>query len=189
MLQEFNQLFQLMTIRFTGFLNSWKYIFNFTRVLIRASHWLARMVSVLGSLPHWLSGLQFFQKSRAAFSPNFWLSPFPSPMLLWMVHTGPFLGQSAVTSPGNCWWAKVHTFIFVLHRTLHPTKWSIPPSDTPVYFMSKNCGPRNCRYLQRWQNLSKNNPGHYEKHSNWTIYLRSELKSKDSQIKHTEYLF
>lgn len=30
-----------------------------------------------------------------------------------MVHTGPFLGQSAVTSPGNCWCAKVHTFVLL----------------------------------------------------------------------------
>ena len=28
-----------------------------------------------------------------------------------------------------------------------------PPSGTPANFMSKNCGPRGWRYLQKWQNL------------------------------------
>lgn len=58
---------------------------------------------------------------------------------------------------------------------------SIPPSSTPAYFMSSNCDPRNCIYLQIWHNLTK-----------WLlwrmfqldkiVYLRSVLESRCSQI-------
>lgn len=34
---------------------------------------------------------------------------------------------------------------------------SVPPSGTPAYFMSKNYGPISYKYLQQWQNLTKDN--------------------------------
>lgn len=68
---------------------------------------------------------------------------------------------------------------------------SMPPISTPAFFMSKNYNPKGCKYLQKWQNITKNNPelqwplwGTFQLDK--IIHLRSALKSKSSPIKQTE---
>ena len=39
---------------------------------------------------------------------------------------------------------------------LNSRKFEHAISGTPAYFMSKNYGPRSYKYLQKWQNLTKN---------------------------------
>ena len=93
------------------------------------------------------------------------MQSFPQPKVsqeVLALYTGSSLDQDPVTSLGYCQYIEVHMFIlFCVYLSemgfLISKESSAPSSSTPVYFMSKNYILRSCKYLQKWQNLTKNN--------------------------------
>lgn len=74
--------------------------------------------------------------------------------------------------------------------SLSSTELSMPLSGIPAHFMSKNCGPRSCKYEQKRQNFTKDNLelqwllwGTLQSGKN--THLRTTLESKGAQIKQT----
>lgn len=71
---------------------------------------------------------------------------------------------------------------------------SVPSLGTSAYFISKNCGSGSCRYLQKWQNLTKtifNDNGHYETFQlDKVVQLRRIIENgAPKSKKRMEYLF